>query len=425
MVQFFIFLSVLVIISILAYVVHRFIVSKYSEIITDVSVTEDLTEQNITNEYEKIIAFDELTELSEQEESKLIEIKDKALLSRIDNAIPGTFQFIANTKAVKNYNDTAKSVGQLYQAIIPKGAVLDNSRDMEGAVRGSYRVVKNSIKGNANWIAVDNKAVNDLAVISATNAVMNVASMIVGQYYMSQINNQLEYINASIEKIADFQQTEFKSKVYALVAEIHKASIFQVETIESDELRNRELTFLKELEHQCAQLLGQVNISLQNISNKTGLDYKMYEKNINEAETWFQYQHILLELLYKISELTYALNIGAITKENSYALYDTYAKQTKETYEKLNDWHKEHVERLKIDVEEQRRKKTGIAGFFVSPFGLINDNFNYKKISPDTVTRIEHQSENISFIREDDENDLYQKNVRLIVKDGKLYYLPS
>lgn len=375
--------------------------------------------------HELAITFDDLPALTEQEESQLVEVKDSQLLARIDNAIPGTLQAVANTGAVHAYQETAKSAGQLYQAIIPKGAVLDQSRAMQGAVRGSYRDMANSIKGNANWVAVDGKAANNLAAVGVANAAMNVASMVVGQYYMSQINDQLGGINAGIEKIADFQQTEFKSKVYALVAEVQKSSTFQVETIENDELRNRELSHLKSLEHECAQLLGQANLSLQEISGKKGLDYDTYEKKIGEAESWFQYQQILLEVMYKISDLTYALNLGAISRENSYALYLPYAKQSEGTLAKLNEWHDEHVKRLEINVEESRRKRQGVEGFFMGALGLFNDDFNYKKMSQSTIARIEHQAENASTVKGIEDDDLYQEDVRLIAKDGKLFYLPQ
>lgn len=374
---------------------------------------------------ELAITFDDLPALTEQEENQLVEIKDSQLLARIDNAIPGTLQAVANTGAVHAYQEAAKSAGQLYQAIIPKGAVLDQSRAMQGAVRGSYRDVANSIKGNANWVAVDGKAANNLAAVGVANAAMNVASMVVGQYYMSQINDQLEDINAGIEKIADFQQTEFKSKVYALVAEVQKSSTFQVETIENDELRNRELSHLKSIEHECAQLLGQANLSLQEISRKKGLDYDEYEKKIGEAESWFQYQQILLEVMYKISDLTYALNLGAISRENSYALYFPYAKQSDGALAKLNEWHDEHVKRLEINVEESRRKRQGVEGFFMGALGLFNDDFNYRKMSQSTIARIERQAEHTSTVKGAEEDDLYQEDVRLIAKAGKLYYLPQ
>lgn len=185
----------------------------------------------ITGSYEMSVQFENLPALTEKEETRLVEVKDKKLLARIDSAVPGTLQAVANAGAVKEYSEAVKNAGQLYQAIIPKGAILDKSRAMEGAVRGSFRDVPNSIKGQANWIAVDNNAGSTLAKINVANAAMGAAAMVVGQYYMTQINEQLEDITAGIEKIADFQEKEFKSKVYALVAEVQKSSTFHVESV--------------------------------------------------------------------------------------------------------------------------------------------------------------------------------------------------
>ncbi len=74
-----------------------------------------------SKKHELAITFDDLPALTEQEESQLVEVKDSQLLARIDNAIPGTLQAVANTGAVHAYQEAAKSAGQLYQAIIPKG----------------------------------------------------------------------------------------------------------------------------------------------------------------------------------------------------------------------------------------------------------------------------------------------------------------
>lgn len=377
-----------------------------------------------TVSHELTVTFDSLPALTETEETRLVEVKDEKLLARIDNAVPGTLQVIANTGAVKEYSKAARAAGQLYQAIIPKGAVLDKSRAMEGAVRGSFREVANSIKGQANWVPVSNGAANKLATMNVTNAAMGAAAMVVGQYYMTLINDQLEDISSDIEKIADFQQNEFKSKVYALVAEVQKSSTFQVETVENNELRNRELQHLKTLEHECAQLLGQSNLSLQDIAGKSGVEYDKYEKLIGEAELWFQYQQILLEVMYKISDLTYALNLGAMSRENSYALYLPYAKQAEGALLKLGDWHKENAEKHKISLDDGRRKRQGIEGFFMGALGLFNDEFNYKVIADRTVSLITHQGEG-KVIVPHAQDDLFRDDVRLVAKDGKLYYLPD
>ena len=380
---------------------------------------------NLTNikKSELSVRFEEVTALTEVDESKLVEVKDKKLLARIDNVVPGAAQVIANTGAAKAYHEAAESAGQLYKAIIPKGAVLDKSRAMEGAVRGSYRNASGSINGNANWVAVDNNAAEGLAKVGSATAVMNVASMVVGQYYMTQINDQLGSINASIDKIADFQETEYKSKVLALVAEMQKASTFQMETMECDELRNRELLHLRTLEHECAELLGQANLSIQGVCDAADIDYQKYENKAKEAEKWYQCQQILLKVMNQIAELSYAMNLGKVSRKNSFALLEPYAKQANDALSKLSDWHMGVCEKLEIDTEEQRRKRQGIEGFFMGALGMINDDFNYKKVSGTMINRIEHQTgSEVSQMLID--SDLFQEDVNLIAKNGKLYYLP-
>ena len=57
--------------------------------------------------------------------------------------------------------------------------------------------------------------------------------------------------------------------------------------------------------------------------------------------------------------------------------------------------------------------------------GFFNDDFNYKKISQQTAERIERQAGGSSSVKIMDKDDLYQEDVRLIAKDGKLFYLPQ
>lgn len=369
--------------------------------------------------------FEVLLALTEREEAQMVEIKDRKLLTRIGSAVPGTIQALANAGAVKNYSNAAKASGQLYQAIIPKGAVLDKSHALEGAFRGSFRSVPDSIKGNASWIPVDGSAANGLAAMNVANAVMGVAAMVVGQYYMTQINDQLEGINESITKIADFQCNEYKSKVYALVAEVQKLATFQIETLENEELRSRELSHLRNLEHECAQLLGQANLALQDYPSIKSLDYAKYEKLVFEANNWHQYQQILLEVMYKIGDLSYAFNLGTVSRENCHAMYLPYAKQAEVAIERLIAWHKDNGSRLEIDINETRRKRQGVEGLVMKIPALFNDNLHFKAISKRTVDMISSQSDSYSTKKPSDDTDLFQEDVRLVAKNGRLYYVPQ
>ena len=424
------YIIVICVVCFLAISVALFLILRFKKVsITSSEKKDALVKKNssnltISDGLELSIRFEDLPVLTEEEETRLVEVTDQKLLARIDGAIPGTLQAVANTGAIHAYQKAAQSAGQLYQAIIPKGTVLADSKAMKGAVRGIYHGSK-GIAGQANLVAVDSNMGGGLAIMNIANAAMGVAAMLVGQYYMSQINNRLNSIEDDIDKIAGFQDNEYKSKVYALVAEIQKCSTFQVEIMENDELRNRELAHLRDLEHEAAQLLGQANLTLQEYARKNDQEFKKYEKRAAEANSWYQYQHILLVIMAKICELTYALNFGAVSIENCYAMYLPYVSQVEMALKQLKDWHERNVSVFAIDLASTRRKRQGIGGIIMRVPALINDNWNYKSISPQTVAMINKQPHSTVEIQPSDATDLFKEDVRLIAKEGKLYYLPN
>ena len=197
-----------------------------------------------------------------------------------------------------------------------------------------------------------------------------------------------------------------------------------MEIIENDELRNRELTHLRTLEHECSELLGQANITLQDFSKKKEISYKDYEKSVAATNKWFQYQQILLDIMEKISELTYVLNLGALSKDCCYGIYIPYAKQAENTLNMLNEWHSKNINQFEIDTHSARRKRQRLEKLISSVPVLFNDDWNYRDIPKHTALMIIQQSHAVVDVKPDAKSDFFQEEVELIVKDGKLYYLP-
>ena len=354
------------------------------------------------------------------DDSKLVEITDSKVLACVNNLVPGLAQAgIAGSNAVQ----AAKAGNEvLYRAIIPAGAKLVNSQAMEGAVRGFYRGA-DGIQGHANLVAV--QAQKGTAVVANTAAAaMGVASMVVGQYYMTQINAELGKISYGISKISDFQDNEFRSRVFSLVAHVKKITDFRIEIIENDELRLSKIAQLDNLEEECTQLLGQANLTLADYAKKKDLDYTAYEKELKETQNWCMYQNALLDVLYKISDLRYTLHKGTVSREQCIALLPTYTKQVKDTQALLTSWHQTSVNRLGIDIDEIRRKRVGFDGVIHFIPGLFNNDVNFRAIDKKTVDMIVAQSSGKSIEHPQDTSDLYAEDVQLISKNGKIYYLP-
>lgn len=370
---------------------------------------------------EVVIQMEMLPAESAPDENQLVEITDSKVLAHVSNLVPGLAQ-VGN--AAVNALQAAQANGEvLYRAIIPAGAKLSNSKAMEGAVRGIYHGA-GGIKGHANFVAV--QAQKGTAVVANTAAAaMGVASMVVGQYYMKQINTKLGEISDEISKISDFQDNEYRSRVFSLLAHIKKIADFQVEILENNELRLSKISQLDSLEEECTQLLGQANLTLVGYTKKNDLDYAAYEKVLPEVQNWYMYQKSLLDVLYKISELRYTLHLGAVSREQCVALLPTYTSQVAETQSRLTEWHKAATKRLRIDISEIRRKREGFDGIIHFLPGLFNDDLNFRAIEENTAKMIEIQSDDNFKVHEYDTSDLYAEDVQLISKDGKVYYWPA
>ena len=192
------------------------------------------------------------------DETKLVEITDSKVLAHINNLVPGLAQA---GNAANNATQAVKANGEvLYRAIIPAGAKLTDSKAMEGA-------------GHANLVAVE--AQKGTAV-----AAMGVASMIVGQYYMTQINAELGVISDGISQIQNFQDNEYRSRVFSLVAHVKKIADFQTEILENDELRLSKIAQLDSLEEECTTLKNGIQRIKSSILDLRNLELLQRQRQI-------------------------------------------------------------------------------------------------------------------------------------------------
>jgi len=247
------------------------------------------------------IPIERITALSVIDDRSLVEIKDKSVVARITQTIPTVAD-----KAAKTVTNQALKNADIYRVIIPNGETLVKSKDMTGAVRGFFRGAK-GVKGQANLVKVDPSKITKATTLANIGAnVMNVGSLVVGQYYMAEINAKLETMNKNISKISDFQDREFKSRIMSLMGLVGEVSRFSTEIIENDEVRTQKIASLENMKANATELLGQVNETMTGIiQNYPTPDYKTYQEKVDEFTVLAEYQSILITMLEKISELTY------------------------------------------------------------------------------------------------------------------------
>lgn len=356
------------------------------------------------------------------DEKPIHEILDQNVVAKLDSLVPqilNNFNNQLKNKSIEELSNLVKE-GNIYQVIIPNGAKLYDSKEVLGAFRGGY-TINNKLAGQANLIPID---AENLTVISNTVAdVMNISSMVVGQYYMAQIDTKMTEMQEGIDKIYDFQQTEFKARIIALIGKVGNISKFNIEIIENDELRKRSLDDLNRYRDDAVELLQQVNLTIENIVSKDhNNEFDKYKESIEEVDKLISFQQYLLSILEEIGRLIYLLNKGMVSSEHCYSLYNIYIEQSTDARNLLNQWHDESIKTFALDLDNKRYAKQGWEGLLFEIPGMIVNDWKYNEIPDFVITQIYKQLDNSLEIKNTTEN-LLEKETKIISKDGKYYYL--
>ncbi|MEZ7657648.1 hypothetical protein O3643_04970 [Streptococcus sp. 20925_1_44] len=356
------------------------------------------------------------------DEKPVHEILDGNVVAKLDALVPQIVQNFTNHVKNKPIEELLNKVkeGNIYQVVIPPEAKLYDSKEVLGAFRGGY-TINNKLAGQANLIPMD---VENLTAISNTVAdVMNISSMVVGQYYMAQIDTKMAEMQEGIDKIYDFQQTEFKARIIALIGKVGNISKFNIEIIENDELRKRSLDDLNRYRDDAVELLQQVNLTIENIVSKGhNSEFNKYQESIDDLDRLIRFQQYLLSILEEIGRLIYLLNKGTVSSDHCYSLYNIYIEQSTDARNLLNQWHDESIKTFALDLDNKRYAKQGWEGLLFEIPGMIINDWKYNEIPDSVITQIYKQLDNSLEIKNTTEN-LLEKETKIISKDGKYYYL--
>lgn len=396
-----------------------------------------------------VVESDELLSFIEGRQD-LTEITDRRVINQVKSLSPKAGSLLMNTynaQSIKKYGESVKKINEvnkkvnesnnkdkLYRVIIKqKDAVLINSKETEGAQRailkkpGSNRIIGQAelMEQSYNNAEMINEVSKASQVFDAVNVAMDVASFVVGQYYMSEINKKLANLSDSIDLIKLFQQSEYRSKINNIHKQIVTFSEHFSEIMDNDNSRIETLQILNELNNQCSELLGQANDMITSLSSASFRKFDEYEKRTVEIEQWIEYRNFLLDEMCYIAQMIFTFNKGEKSAEFCTSLLMKHVKDSYENSHNLVAWHKAQCEAVQIDFDESRYKKTGLKAFVSAPIGWFKDDFRYSKIDGESIERIEWQMTEEVPVNNPLEKNLYREDVELIVKDGKLYYLPQ
>lgn len=344
--------------------------------------------------------------------NELVEVTDSSLVTSIRDGV-----LLAD--AAKDVAKVVKKSGAIYKAIIPAGAKLTNSSEMKGAVRGIYHGA-DGIKGHANLIDISKqkKALTTAASFKA------VAIKAVIKICISDINNKLTLTTKGIEYIEAIEEAKLKSEFEQIVSDLRRIIDNQDELLLNDDIRNNEIINLQSLNKDCCRLLGTTNNIIQRYSNNIPKEYKEFVSQINKIDNHIKFQQAGLNLLGYISEMTYVLNLGKLSKKNcNYALSDYIEKSQAINNEQLK-WLNKSIDAMKIDLNTGTRGRLGIVGKAAGVANkLIKKDIDKAKVEESTLQSIESNKNICNNTMSIDRKELFDEDISFILKDNKVFYL--
>lgn len=360
------------------------------------------------------VVLESLPTTFDEKQENLIEITEPSVLARIDAIIPtrGTAA-ISFAKAVKKGE-------KLYKVVLKNGGELVDSRAIAGAKR-AMTMGKNGISEQANLIEANASKIGKVANVGAT--AFNVASIIVGQYYMQQIDTRIEGISDELKGISSTLDIQYSSKVKSLIESVYIVSKFKIDTLANKEVRLQELDNIQELRKDCQTLLDQAEAQVESILGTQQPKYDGYVSSIKKVEKWNRYRSILVQVLAQINELDFTLSMGAKTKEHCYGSSELHIKKSDEIHAEILSWHKKQCELLGIDMDIGRRKNTSpLVKLLEKPITAIKEEWVYKPIEKETIDLIKNQAAETKELSYDMDNR-FTEDVEIVVRGDKKYLL--
>lgn len=372
----------------------------------------------------------ELSVIEQPTENKLVEIKDSKLISRINEAFPHIGQLVLNSQNLKNNLQTAQQIndfnnqydGKLYEVIIPANIKLFNSKSMQGAVRGGYLDINKQTK-QANFMPVDTLNVSDVnTVANLTTNAMNISSMIVGQYYMAQIDDKLGSIQDDISDIKNFLNDERISKIQQLVINVSVIIKHQDEISTNEAITDKELQKIYDYEEEAGNILAHVNKDISNIVTKeSAKNFAEYKENTERLDKLLKEQEVLIKVMNQISSLKYILYHGSASTEYCYERFNIALNQSSVVKEQIQTYQNKETKAIEVDLEKARYRKSYFLDNVIQPvLGVIDENMNYINLEEILLNKIKMQVNNKKLPTI--ELNIYEEDTKLLIQDGKIYY---
>ena len=230
-------------------------------------------------------------------------------------------------KAATSTEVVAKKGVQLFALFDNNGEVVTSTDGLVKAkgqgnfLRGMFKR-DNQFSGHAKIKAADaTKAVEQVkgknaAIAKTAGASMQLASVVVGQYYMSEINQKLTVMSDDIHSLRRSQQTSILAQLGTMRESLQILADNQSELLADEKIRNNNLQKIDTIKTNLATINNQALLELAGILDKGVKDEQGFIKSVTDMDYWKQISIISTNVMIFASELELIFAKGSLSRKN-------------------------------------------------------------------------------------------------------------
>lgn len=328
---------------------------------------------------------------------------------------------------------------------------LTQVKDEKSMFRGIFRK-KGKISGHVKLKPVDardaaqqvNTAKSALTSKLATS--MQLASVVVGQYYMSEVSEKLSQINDELHALRRYHQTEILAKLGTMRESLDVLANNQTELLADEQIRNNYLLKIDGIKTELATINNQSLLQINGVVDRAPKNEQQFIKDVNELDYWKQISVITTNILIFASELEYIYGVGALSRKTVTELVSSAKDKNEEADSNIAEYL--HMSALKFELTSKsasgrlqrqndkfsklpapaavKKVATNLAVFISerADYGL-NFSMSDEKLEA-IVPALERitESETIDLKVDRIANEM-NEDVNLLVTDGMMYYVTS
>lgn len=261
---------------------------------------------------------------------------------------------------------------------------LFSSKEVPEAFTGGIKATNGGV-GGGQVVLKETQVMTTMSksakVAKTVNASIQVASFVVGQYYMSEISDELITLSNSMASIKDMMKSDILASLQTISDDLQIIADHQEMLLKDETIRNNTLEKIDHLKSKTAKLSNQAHNRINTLLDTPLESIEKEMMRVKDLQEWQFVGCSSLNLLNIASELEYIFGLGHLSQNYTESLLTTHKTRFKKIKDRMKEYSEKVNQEFKLTERNPETRKMSKEGI-ITEVGITTTLPFGKKIEP-------------------------------------------